>query len=313
MTRTALGLLSLVCVTFSQDRVALPVKRSAKLSKNKIYVVEGLVRLPRGVELTLRLGTTIIGKGKNAVLEVRGTLKMAGTRNNRSYFKNVTVRPAERFEEIHLYWVNFEKSAALIADRKKPVKGRIYIERTTFDETATLTLAMKGGSFDLIRSLAKPRVRILCEHGPVKVKIFGCFDNNQKLTGLEGGLILTGAEDAIVRRNNLGGGRSAFVDCRKLTFDMNTVHSRVLEFRQSKAGFFAKTKILKCDLYCKTLSVRAPPRKGKPERLYMDKIFVRGLSKADILAQVVDENGVRVVIKKVLKKPQKLGGASPGR
>ncbi len=40
----------------------------------------------------------------------------------------------------------------------------------------------------------------------------------------------------------------------------------------------------------------------------MDKIFVRGLSKADILAQVVDENGVRVVIKKVLKKPQKLGG-----
>ena len=88
-----------------------------------------------------------------------------------------------------------------------------------------------------------------------------------------------------------------------------------VEISQSKAGMIGKTKILKCDVYSDLIVLKAPQQKGKRDRVILDSCFFKSTTgvKAVLAQRIERPKHVKVLIKKLLKKPQKLGGTDRPR
>ena len=83
----AFGGISILCLLMAAPYAAgagrrgkeipFPVKKTTILRKEKVvYTVTGRVRIPDGVEITCLRDVHVVGKGKGAVIEVQGKLKV---------------------------------------------------------------------------------------------------------------------------------------------------------------------------------------------------------------------------------------------
>src|SRR5688572_11119507 len=73
-----------------------PVDRTQILSKEKsVYTVEGRVRIPKGVEISVLKEIIVKAKGSApAVIEVEGSLTVHGVFSREVIFEDVTIEPA---------------------------------------------------------------------------------------------------------------------------------------------------------------------------------------------------------------------------
>lgn len=317
----------LAAAGFAQDTERpLPVRQSMILSRGGVtYTVEGEQTIPWGCEISIARGIKIVGKGQGATLIVAGSLQIHGVDTKEVEIENLVIRPAPKFQEIRLDMVRFNAPGRLTNDKAQPVAGSIVVENTDFARGVGFDVTMTGGKVDMFSSsfLEPTRITAVAPEGKrctLKISLNGNFYHTTSkrkggvgYSGFLGGLFVTGGPDVLVRNNRIGGAKSEFIDCAKLTFDGNKVDSATLILRQSAAGGFRKTKLSKCDFYCGKLVLSAPA--GRTQRVMVDKCWFRGRPKAkDVDTHVVvdgkDDKECSVVAsyKALKKKPLELAG-----
>ena len=198
--------------------------------------------------------------------------------------------------------------------KKKPAVGKLFIENVSFQTGASIDVAFENGAIDLssVSSHAETSIRAVKgddgEKNKLKVKI--------RASTLYG-LFIDRAHDVTIRLTQLAEGRCEFHDCRTMTFDGNKVNATSLEFHQSAAGCFGKTKVTKCDIYSQKVVLRCPKRGGKcQDRVVLDRCWFKGETdpkfvRKEIITDAEDDEkvGVHAKLGKLSKRPNELAGA----
>jgi len=301
-----------------------PHSKTQILKEEKIvYVVQGRVRIPEGVEITCLRDVYIVGKGKDAVIEVQGKLKVHGVGAREVIFENVAVELMENFDSVHMDQTIFREGASLRTVPEKSVSGkRFFLEMVDFKGNATLNLDFNDGVIQL---------RSTCSDMPVtirgftpegkrqnKVKLFclGCTQFSDH-PGLVGGLIVENIYDVTIRINRLGGEKSEFKGCPVLFFEGNKVDSKSLLIEQNADLDFRKTKFNKCDLYVPKITVKSHPGEDKKrDHLFVDRCWFKGELDQKVIRKEIltdgaddDKNVAEVRLGKLGKRPLELAGA----
>lgn len=299
-----------------------PVERTTILREEKIvYTVEGRQTIPEGIEITCLKDVHVKGVGDGAVIEVEGALKVHGVGTREVIFENVTIELAPNFKDVQMDMCIFREGAQVRTPKDVAVDGKLFLELNEFRGGSTIDVTFASGSVDIASLCSDAPVRVTAvdpEDGPpnkVKVTVRGCTQQNEHL-GLRGGLIITGAHDATVRINRLGGDLCSFRDCRTLMFDGNKVDAKTLEFVQSGEGTFRRSKFLKCDVYSDTVKFHsAQTEKKDPDRITVDRWWFRGeTNPREILGKIVldgtddETNAARVRLVKPGERPLELAG-----
>lgn len=305
-----------------KGQVPFPTKKTTILRKEgTVYYVEGRQRIPKGCQISCQKDVKIVARGKNAVLEVEGELKIHGVQDREVIIEGIWVEPAERFGAIQLDMVIFRDGGGVRTPARKTSSGKLVVENTTFNGGATLNVAMSSGTLDIRSTAAYSQltIRAVPEEGKKKSSLVLAIIGNYNQMGGDGGgfvggLSVQGVHKPTVRATRIAGGRCEFVDCPGTTFDGNKVNSNLLSFQNTVPGLFKGTKLQKCDIYSPRVSFRAP--KGGKETVVIDKCWFRGLTKKkDILERVIrdsgddPENGVTVKFRKINTRPLELAGA----
>ncbi len=286
--------------------------RSIILREEKtIYLVEGRVKIPRGVEVSCQKEIYIRAKGDApAVIEVAGSFKAHGVSNREIIFEGVTVEPAETFDKIQLDSCVFRKGGGLATPKDGSSTGILYLQFCAFQDGARMDLALTGPSVDLIDSSLSGTLRLRgVDPGgkPNRLKAtLRAFDT--------GGIQAENVADLTYRLGVIRAGPAQFKDCETLTFDGNKVEAKEISFLQSKAGGFARTQVLKCDLYSKRIVFRAPADPKRDDAVALDKCWFEGLTASAAIAErivdVADEkdNNVRATPTNPQERPLELAG-----
>ena len=311
----------------------LPTRNSIILSRGgTTYFVEGRQKIPWGCEISVQKDIKIVGRGKDAVLEVAGSLQVHGITDKEVIIENLVIEPAARFEEIRLDMVRMY-GGGVTNPGKMPVDGRVVLENSELHKGMVVDLTMTGGEVRLLNCMFREPVKIrgVPEKGKskstVKAEITSCYlkprrrgavKQGTSYSGLLGGLFLTGVRNAVVRINRLAGPTSEFVDCPGLTLDGNKINSHKLVLRHSRNGGFKGTKVQKCDIYSGKLILHSPAGK-KREKVPFDKCWFLDLKKAkDIQAKVIEDGndnpecGVVAIFRKINTRPLELAGGRGG-
>jgi hypothetical protein len=303
--------------------IPFPVGKTTILRQEKVrYVVEGRVRIKEGIEITCLRDVYIVGKGKDAVIEVEGKFKVHGVGAREVIFENVAVEVLPNFDSIHMDMAIFRKGASVRTVPDKPAAGkRFFLQMVDFKEDATLNLDFNDGQIQL-RSVCSDKpvtIRGFTPEGKKenKVKLFclGCAEGGEH-PGLVGGLIVENVYDVTIRINRLGGEKSEFKGCRVLFFEGNKVTSKSLLIEQTALLDFRKTKFNKCDLYCDKVTVKSAPGEDKErDNLFVDRCWFKGILDPDrvrkeILTDGADDekNVAEVKLGKLGKRPLELAG-----
>jgi hypothetical protein len=311
-----------------------PVDRTCKLQDDGVvYTVEGRVRIPKGVEITVFHGSTIRCKGeKPAVIEVEGGLDVVGVFETEVPIEDVVIEPCATFESIRLVTASFHGTGGLRTREGVPAEGKLRVELSDFMKPSTVDLSFRGGYVDLMTSCFDLPVKVRgVDASPTKKNTlrasvrscnqdgYACKGHNGRL-GVREGLSIENADEIVVSASRIGGEALVIKDWRsKLTFDMNKVETDLLDIRNSEAGRMAKVQFTKCDIGTKQINVFAPPAEGFKDHLTMDRCWFRGLTDAkEILRKVVrdgddlpEANGSRVVISKPAANPLEFAGKAP--
>ena len=310
----ALAVVVLMAAGADSKPVPFPVDRSRILrTEGAVYLVEGRLTIPKGVEVSCQKDIYIRGVGKNATIVVQGSFQGHGVAAREIIFENVTVEPGESCQDLHLDTVIFRKGGGIRSAKGTSVKGKLFLEGVHLTGNTQLDVAMRGGSIDLAGidcdALAKV-VAVNANGRPNKLKV--------KVRGsvFRKGFELREAHDVTVRINSFAGERVTFVNCGTLIFDGNKVTAKRLEIVQQKAGRHKGTKLQKCDFYCDEISVWAPVQKGKSDTVKVDKCWFKGIEKAkDVHAKFLRDgnddpkNGAKFALKKVNKRALELAGS----
>jgi hypothetical protein len=310
----------------------LPVDRTQKLQdEGAVYTVEGRVRIPRGVELSVFMGTTIRGTGSApAVVEVEGGFDLVGVQGKEVVLEDVTVEPRGEFEGIRLETVIVRGKGGVRCAREAPASGEILLELADFVKPAAIDLAFRSGSVVLSSLCVETPVRILgVEPEPGKrsrleATVRNCQQSGRyrcavhgTLQGLLDGLAIDGADQSSVVGSRISGEMLSLRNwSTKLLVDGSKLATRKLEIVNSEAGQMSKVQFVKCDVYSTEVWVCAPPRTGLRDAIVMDRCWFRGLEDpAEILAKRIRDgeklaaaNGARVLLGKVSPKANGLGG-----
>jgi hypothetical protein len=296
-----------------------------------LYTVEGRVRIPKGVELTVMRNTRIVGKGSSpAVIEVEGGFDCIGVFSREVILENVTVEPCESFERIHMDMAEFRGSGGIRTPKDTPVDGSILVENFDMTGQAAMDVTFKTGKVTLSSVCADNPTRIRCvppagkDRDQVKVFIRGCDQNpRHKCTphggrvGLVGGLEVHGGDDVTIQLSRIGGSLCSVRDWgQRLIFDGNKVNSGKLEFSHVKAGQYQRVQCANCDVYSSEVSVSAPPDPKVKDMFTMDRIWFKGIADPKEVQEKVirdgadapDKNGARVALMKVEERPHELAG-----
>ena len=318
------------------EAVPFPVEKTTILRNEKaVYFVEGRRRIPKGVDLTVLRGVRIVGRGKDATLEVEGNFSAHGVFDREVVFENVTLVPMPVFGNIRIDQTIFS-GGGVVCPESAPCSGYFMLELMDFVNGAKLDLTVAAGSAELSSVCADAPVRIRAvdtagdKGNTVKVEIRGCIQDSRfkcqphgGRVGLVGGLDLQGANEMIVRLSRLGGALTAVRDWRKgLIFDGNKVDSKRLELTQPAAGRFSKAQLFKCDVYSSEVVFSAPPANAKEvedtpiERFWFlkaptDKAAAEALIQDG--ADAPETNGVRVKVGKLNERPLQLAGPGGGK
>jgi hypothetical protein len=277
-----------------------------------VYLVEGRVRIPKGVEVSCQRDIYIRAKGgAPAVLEVEGSFKAHGSSGREVIFEGVTVEPAPDFGKIQLESCILRKGGGLVVPKGGAAEGEIQLQFCKFQDKAACDVAMTGTSFQVLDSSTSGPLRIRGADAPgkpnrLKAVVRGCS---------HGGIEARNVADLTVRINKLLSDPLLFVDVPVLVFDGNKVEGKELRIEQTKAGGFARTQVMKCDLYPKSLSFRAPADPKKSDSLVLDKCWFEGLTDLKAIGERVKDsaddpsNGVRVSIQNPQERPLELAGS----
>jgi len=292
-----------------------PFAKSTILREGKVvYVVEGQVTIPEGVEISCQKDVYVRGHGEDPTIRVEGALKIHGVSLREVIFENVTIRLAPRFGDVQLDMAIFRGGGGVATTPDAPATGKLFVENVQFEDRARIDVSFENGSVDLSSVGTASETSIRAAKGEddgknqLKVKIRACDLR---------GLLVERARDVTVRLTRLAPGRAEFRDCRTLIFDGNKVNAGVLAFHQSVAGGFRRTRITKCDIYSKELVVHAPKKGGKSrDRIVVDRCWFEGETDPKVLREEIvrdgeddEENGATVRLVKPLERPNELAGA----
>jgi len=316
----------------ARERV-FPVERTQILSVEKtVYTVEGRVRIPRGVEISVLKEVIIRAKGETpAVIEVEGSLTVHGVYKREVIFENVTIEPCPTFTQITMDMTVFRGQGGGIKTAEgKPAEGPLQIELFDFREQASMDVAMASGSVVLSSVCSDTPVRIRAQKQPgkekslVRVFIRGCpQDPHVRCTphgsriGLVGGLEVDGGDDVTVQLSRVGGSLAAVRNWgQRLIFDGMKINSSKLEFSHTRAGQYQRVQCAKCDIYSSEVSAFAPAEKDVRDTFTMDRCWFKGLTDPRVVQEKVikdgsddpTKNGVRVQLPKVNDRPLELAG-----
>jgi len=310
----------------------LPVDKTRKLiEEGTVYTVEGRVRVPKGVEVTILRNSRVVAKGSQpAVIEVEGGFDAIGVFTREVIFENVTVEPQAKYERIHMDMVIFRGGGGIKTPKDVPVEGYVLLENLDFVNGAAMDVTYQTGSVELstVCSDTPVRIRAVDKEGSsknqVRVFIRGCPQNrfypctpHGGRVGLTGGLEVDGGDDVTVQLSRVGGALCAVRNWgQKLIFDGMKVNAAKVEFSHRAAGMFQRVQCAKCDVYSSEWSARAPVEKGVKDTFTVDRCWFRGRTDLkEIFDQVVkdgaddpEKNGVRVQIPKVNARPLELAG-----
>ena len=101
-----------------------------------------------------------------------------------------------------------------------------------------------------------------------------------------------------MRWTRLGGARSSLASCKRLVLEACKIDSQALELRD-----LGKTRVVKCDFYGESIVA-----KGKGG-LLLERCFFKHFDSAEsIQKDMIASEGVRVQVKKPLKRPTNLAG-----
>lgn len=292
-----------------------PVDRGQILREEGVtYVVEGRKRIPKGVEISCQKDVYVIGKGKDAILEVEGSLQVHGVSSREVIFENVWIEPQAQFEELRLDKCIFRSGGGIRTIPKEGVEGRFFLENSTFSSPTSVSGTFCAGEQDLHATTFSNAVTLKA------VTPKGASGNRCQLFAngctFTGGLSVEGYSDVTIRTNTLQGAKASFKDCLKLVFDANKVESSVLEIRQSEPGRFKDARMEKCDVYTPRIVLWAPVKQGLNETLVCDKCWFKGVTDEKALRSTVfvdgDDDpkcGVRIRFQKIGEKPLELAGS----
>jgi len=310
----------------------LPVDKTRKLiEEGAVYTVEGRVRVPKGVELTLFRNCRVIAKGSApAVIEVEGGLDAVGVFEREVIFEGVTVEPQAKFERIHMDMVIFRGSGGLRTPKDTSVDGYLAVENFDLVRGAALDVRFHSGSVELATVCAEAPTRIVCvnpegsKQNNVRVFVRGCPQKvmakctpHGSRVGLTGGLEADGGDDMTVQLSRVGGALCAVRNWgQRLIFDGLKINSTRVEITHREAGKFQRVQAAKCDVYSKEWIASAPADKVLKDTLTLDRCWFNGITEVkrifdEVIKDGADEpekNGVRVQIPKVNARPHELAG-----
>lgn len=330
--RTAAAALAAACLLAAapgagaadDEAKPLPVAKTAILKSGGTYFVEGRVRIPKGVEITVQKDTKIVGRGEDAAIEVVGALAIHGVTDGAVAIAAVTIEVQAKFESLRVDMAVFSgRSRGIVTPKDTPCDGRIVVLNTEFKETASVDVTMSGNEVDLQRvyMAAPARVRAVDPPGSpgnrVKLNVLNCCT----ATGigvpgaLMGGIVVERVADVTVRGTRICGDTAKFADCGAVEFDGNQVKCATLEFAQSAPGRFGRTSISNCDLLCEKIVVWSPAAPGKAESIPCDKCWFDGETNEktvrDKYLRDKDDDpkcGVTVKLTKLMERPLLLAG-----
>lgn len=276
-----------------------------------VYLVEGRVRIPKGIEIAVQKDVYIRARGgAPAVIEVEGDFKVHGVAAKEVIFEGVTVEPAPAFGKIHLDSCIFRKGGGLATPKDGKAEGEILVQLCKFQDRARCELAMSGTSLQVLDSSTSGPLRIRGADAPAKPNRLKAVVRGGTHQGIEA----RGVADLTVRLNSLRADPLVFADVPVLVFDGNKVEGKELRIEHGRAGGFARTQFMKCDLYAKALSFRAPVEAGKSDSLVLDKCWFEGVTDLAKIAERIRDgsddpaNGVKVSVQNPLERPLELAG-----
>ncbi len=299
-----------------------PVGKTTILRKEgAVYTVDGRVRIPAGVEVTCLKDVHIRAKGPGAVIEVEGSLIVHGVGAREVIFEGVTVEPGARFGEIRMDQTIFRGGGGVRTPAERACAGKLFFELMQFQRGTALDVTMSAGSVDLSSMHAWDPIRVSAVDADgktgntVRLNVRGCVAANG-LPGIDGGLVVKGLSEVVVRLSRLGGALTSISDWRQsLIFDGNKVNSATLEFKQPEAGRFARMTMAKCDIYSSRVQTSAPPAERFKDTCTMDRCWFKGVTDPKALFGKVlfdgaddPKNGTRIVLPKVNDRPLELAG-----
>ncbi|MCK6481097.1 MAG: hypothetical protein HUU06_07070 [Planctomycetaceae bacterium] len=285
--------------------------RSRILREEKTtYLVDGSVTIPRGVEISIQKDVYIKAKGGGAArIVVEGNLEVHGVSAREVIFEGVTVVPAASFQKIQLDTCIF-RGGGLATAEGSAAEGNLQVQGCRFESGARIQLAVVAGSLELLDGSAGGTVRLLGvvpegKTNRVKAVLRGFHP---------GGLHAEGLADLTVRLCAFGEGPVTLKDVGDLTFDGCKVEAKEISFLQSKAGGFARTKVMKCDLYSKRIVFRSPADPKVSDTVVLDKCWFEGERDLEALAKrivdVADDkaNNVTVKVLNPMERPHEMAG-----
>jgi hypothetical protein len=132
---------------------------------------------------------------------------------------------------------------------------------------------MTGASFQFLDSNCSGPLRIRGTPGKDGANRLKAVVRGSKTYGIEA----LGVGDLTVRLSGLRSDPLLFRDCAVLCLDGCKVEGKELRLEQTKAGGFARTQVMKCDLYPKVLAFRAPADPKRDDAVVLDKCWFEGI------------------------------------
>jgi hypothetical protein len=296
------------------DEKPFPVAdRSMILREEKtVYLVEGRIRIPRGVEISCQKDIYIRAKGSApAVLEVEGSFKAHGVSAREVIFEGVTVEPAAAFGKIQIDTCIFRKGGGLATAKDASVEGDLVLQAVGFEDSARCDVAMKAGSLQVLDSSGSGPLRIRGTSAEGKPNRLKAVVRGSTFYGMEA----SGVADLTVRINTIRSNPAVFRDCGAFQFDGNKVEAKEISFLQSKPGGFARTEVKKCDLYSPRIVFRAPADPKVGDTVTLVNCWFEGVvDREGIAARIQDAaddpgNNVRATVQNPQKRPLELAGS----
>ena len=302
----------------------LPFDKTTILPSGGTYFVEGRIRIPKGIEITVQKDTKLVGRGKDATIELEGDLKIHGVADSKVAMEGITIEVQPKFGEVRLDMVKVTgPSRGIVSLKGKPVDGRIMVLNTEFEGAAGLDVTMIENEVDLQRVYVRAPVRVKAvdpEGTPgnrVKLNLLNNYTGPATIEpgALMGGVLVENVHEVVVRACRIAGEKASFKDCDLVTFDANQVLCASVEITQKAPGRFGKTSISKCDVRCQKIVLFAPAAPGKTEIVPVDKCWFEGETdesavRTKFLRDKDDDEkcGVRADVTKLMERPLELAG-----
>jgi hypothetical protein len=214
-------------------------------------------------------------------------------------------------------------SRGVVSAKGKAADGRIMVMNTEFDGAAGLDVTMTANEVDLQRVYVRAPVRVKAVDpdgtpgNRVKLNLLNNCSGPTTIEpgALQGGILVEGVNEVIVRACRIGGEKASFTDCGSLDFDANQVNCPAVEITQKEPGRFGKTSITKCDLSCEKIVLFAPAAPGRTEVVPVDKCWFAGETdekavRTRFLRDKDDDPkcGVLANVTKLMDRPLELAG-----